>query len=276
MALPNYASYADYKKSAAYKALPRTPLPAGANPSAYNYQQSYLNQATRYGVPQMQASGDPSQNAATKGIFTNAADAAYARWLQLPENQHLSNWWKGDPRYDPSAAGYESQNAYGVKFSDPNALHPDLWKAANPHPSGAWINENGQVAYDPNVPGAAEQAAAMSRSFTPAPLPGGINEPGEPFVPVGGQVTGNPRFMMTGTSGDPLYGTPAALGNMGGTPLPSGASTPSQPPTIPNVGMTPTVIGQEQDPTGSLWDAFQRSLQQATMPAQFRATWGGG
>ena len=57
----------------------------------------------------------------------------------------------------------------------------------------------------------------------------------------------------------------------------SGAVTPSATTATAAASAVPnntTVFQETPDPTGSLYDAFERSLNQATMPAQFRATWG--
>lgn len=235
MAAPNYA-----------KMFPKSvgTIPAGVNPSAY-------------AVAQAQAQIAKSH-------------AAYPAYLAA--HPELTNWWKGNPAYDPSAIGFDPARVGDTsvrylegKLEDWNGLPKEGSKGTLPYAM--------QRAYDQMVQN--EKATYGKPTYVPdAGLPIGWESDarGVPYYTGNASAT-NPRFGKVGTPFDPLRGTPEATAMVGGGSDPALGGTPSPAPVPAPTPLKPTIVRQEVDPMGSLYDAFRRSLNQATMPPMFRANW---
>lgn len=219
-----------------FPTAPRGVVPSGVSPSAWALDQSQANQAAM--------------------------------------GQSRDEWIRGN------IAG--GTPAFLLSLMGPNSgLPPDIVSSAQGrwdtlYPKGPELSgERGnlpylqQRAYDAMIRNERAAAGLNMQGQIPTPQIGGIGGAGEVFVPLSAQ--GNIQGYQN------QYNEPT-IGNMGGTsPYPAASPTTSTTPTTPTTPTpAPAWYNPESDPSGSMWDAFQKSLNQATMPAEFRATWGGG
>lgn len=268
----------------AHTPLAQTPLPPGVNPSAFAYQQSWLNAGGRYGVPGMIATGNPADNPTARNFtvaLSNAANPAPVVPLvplrdtvnpasgpfgdvavpsSQPPSGRVFNYNTGQWEYAPRAVGSGSFVSAGPGGSQPRG-YSDVPASANV------ISEKDYRGVTPDPTGLA--AVGAMNAFLASPEETGGGYPG------GIGPYGSYTYLTTGqlpTQSGALAGTPQATG-AAVTPQPQPSPPPAPAPsTAPYV---PPKYSPETDPLGSLYDAFQRSLNQATLPAGFSTTWGG-
>lgn len=252
----------------AHTPFAQTPLPPGANPSAFAYQQSWLNAGNRNGFPGMVATGNPADNAAARNFGTSFSSPANLPPASAPTQVPAP--FVPTPQRTAGGASVIYQNLQGPTNVTPAPFPSDYIPPKNPLQIGSTIYGT-QAGYDSALQNMANANAIYSLPEGPSNAPGG-----------GGSLTYiDPKtglVVPSGVYGDPSYPFGPTLPQMGMGGGGGGAASQSAPSVATSSTPAPYVnppFAREGDPTGSLFDAFQRSLNQATTPAQFRSTWGG-
>lgn len=242
--------------------LPKVTIPAGMTPSQYAYQESqarakaaqeaYLQTPTGQLNTMLHEGKIPS-------FFQQTPYDLYSQALDLVQHHGLTD-----------LPGYFAKFTTPRPYSGPTAL-PDF----NPA-TGQMVSVQDLVNSGMSVADAQKYRSGLSSQMAQFGVPQQVSEGLAPGFS-SDLSTGVPYY--TGAAG-PTTSPPVAGLTYAGGPLEQGSpsvrtSAASAPPTPPPAPYVTPQSTRENDPLGSLYDAFQRSLKQATLPASFSTTWGG-